>query len=257
VTERDVKADAPSGSRPVRYPGPMPAPPRSPPPIPRIARRAWPWIVALAVVASPALGRAPAAELTVTAFGRQQFDLASGRTVLLDGGALVDRRSGVRMEAAWVSYAEGVDILARDARLAGDLGQVEATEVAIDLVGGRLWAAGGVVWTREGFEVRGDALRFDVEAGIAGLVGDVVATSPQAAAAEAWVEIAGGRVLLLGPYRFVDGPFVLRGEAGSALQLDLVETPTGPGYDARTDVEPGWREAVERARRDGWSGSAE
>ena len=222
----------------------------------RLARRAWPWLVVLAVVAA-ALGRSHTAELTVTAFGRQRFDLASGRTILLDGGEVVDRRSGVRLEAAWVSYADGVDIIARDARLEGDLGRVTAPEVTIDLVRGRLWATGGVVWTREGLEVRGDALRFDVEIGIAGLVGEVVATSPQAAAAEAWVEVLGRRVLLVGPYRYADGPIVLSGGAGSALQLDAVDTPNGLGYDARTDVDPDWREAVERSRRDGWSGSVE
>jgi hypothetical protein len=144
---------------------------RPPSPSPhRVPRRAWIWLLALALVAAPGFGRDLAAELTVTAFGRQRFDLASGRTVLVDGGVVVDRRSGVRMEADWVSYAEGVDIVARGVRLDGGLGRVAAPELAIDLVRGRLWASGGVVWTRDGLEVRGDALRFDVESGIAGLV---------------------------------------------------------------------------------------
>jgi hypothetical protein len=223
----------------------------------RLARSARLWLALVAVAASAASGRGSTAELTVTAFGRQQLDLASGRTVLVDGGEVVDRRSGVRLEAAWVSYVEGVDLVARDVRLEGDVGRVSAPDVAIDLVLGRLWATGGVAWVREGLEVRGDELRFDAEAGIAGLVGDVVAVAPEASAAEAWVEVAGGRVLLLGPYRFVDGPIVLGGEAGSALQLDVLDGPDGPSYDARTDVEPGWREAVDRLRRDGWARSAE
>ena len=236
-------------------------PPRAVRPTPairrRLARSGWLCLALVAVAVALASGRGSTAELTVTAFGRQQFDLASGRTVLVDGGEVVDRRSGVRLEAAWVSYVEGVDLVARDVRLEGELGRVSAPEVAIDLVLGRLWATGGVAWTREGLEVRGDELRFDAEAGIAGLVGEVVAVAPEAAAAEAWVEVAGGRVLLLGPYRFVDGPIALSGEAGSALQLDVLVAPNGPSYDARTDVEPGWREAVDRVRGDGWARSEE
>jgi hypothetical protein len=209
------------------------------------------------VVAVTGMARSSLAELAVTAAGRQQFDLASGRTTLLDGGVVVDRRSGVRLEAAWVSYVDGVDIVARDAQLEGAVGTVSAAEVTIDLVRGRLWATGGVVWAREGLEVRGDELRFDVEAGIGGLVGEVVATEPAAEAAEVWIDVVGGRVLLLGPYRYAAGPIVLTGEAGSALQLDAVEVPSGLGYDARTEVDPVWRDVVERLRQGGWSGSAE
>lgn len=198
-----------------------------------------------------------AAELTVTAYGRQTFDLASGRTVLDDGGEVVDRRSGVRLVAAWVSYAEGVEVVAREVSFEGDLGRVSAPEATIDLQRGRVWAGGGVRWERDGFEVRGRELRFDAEAGIVGLLGEVVATSPDASAAEAWVEIVGGRVLLLGPYRYADGPIVLRGEAGRALQLDAVATADRLDYDARTDVDPTWRDAVEGLRHDGWSRSAE
>jgi hypothetical protein len=234
---------------------PRRVPPEPPPP--RRYGRAWSWIAWAIVVAAFALARDTAAELTVTAHGRQTLDLASGRTVLDDGGEVVDRRSGVRLLARWISYAEGIEVLAREVSFDGELGRVSAPEATIDLLRGRVWAGGGVLWERDGLEVRGDELRFDAEARIVGLLGEVVATSPDASAAEAWVEIVGGRVLLLGPYRYANGPIVLRGGAGSALQLDVVETDAGPNYDARTDVEPAWLEAVEGLRQGGWSRSGE
>jgi hypothetical protein len=228
-----------------------------PPPPRRRRSRGRSWLAWAFVVAAFALARDTAAELTVTAYGRQTLDLASGRTVLDDGGEVVDRRSGVRLVAAWVSYAEGVEVVAREASFEGELGRVTAPEATIDLLRGRVWAGGGVLWERDGLAVRGEELRFDAEAGIVGMLGGVVATAPDASAAEAWVEIVGGRILMLGPYRYADGPIVLSGEAGRALQLDLVVAADGLTYDARTDVEPAWRDAVEGLRHGGWSRSGD
>jgi hypothetical protein len=230
--------------------------PTEPPP-PRRRCRARSWLVWTIVVAALALARESTAELTVTAYGRQTLDLATGRTVLDDGGEVIDRRSGVRLVAGWASYAEGIEVVAREVSFEGDLGRVTAPEAKIDLMRGRVWAGGGVLWERDGLEVRGNELRFDAEAGIVGLLGEVVATSPDASAAEAWVEIVGGRVLLLGPYRFADGAIELRGDAGRALQLDIVASRDALTYDARTAVEPAWRDAVEGLRHDGWSRSGE
>lgn len=191
---------------------------------------------------------AAVADLSIVAYGAQRLDLASGRTVLEDGGEVVDRRSGVRLTAAWIAYAEGVDLLARDVRLAGDLGTVAADEVTIDLASGRLAATGGVRWSREGLEVRGDALWFDAAEAVAGLLGGVVADEPAAAAAEAWVDLQDGRALLIGPYRYADGPLVLTGDADARLQLDPVGVGEAAGFDARTDVDPTWRARVDTLR---------
>jgi len=243
-----VKGGAGQARGAAGYPGPMlrrarPAEPRPP--------RPWLALALAALVALPAWGQSTIAELSVTAFGRQRLDLASGRTLLEDGGELVDRRTGVRLVAAWIAYAEGVDVAARGATLDGALGRVDAAEVRVDLAAGRLVASGDVVWSRDGLEVRGDELRYDAEAGVAWLSGDVVAAAPDAAAAEVWVELASGRVLLVGPYRYAEGPLQLTGGAGSALQLDVATTSVGATYDARTDVEPAWRATVERLRSDG------
>ena len=207
------------------------------------------WVVTLAVASTWA--QSGVAELEVTAFGRQRIDLATGRTILEDGGELIERGSGVRLVASWIAYAEGVNVDARDARIEGDLGRVDAPRVAIDLGLGRLTASGGVVWRRAGLEVAGEQLWFDAEAAVVGLLGGIEAQEPDASAAEVWIDLASGRVLLFGPYRYADGPLVLRGGADGALQLDAVETDDGVNYDANTVVDEAWLATV-AALREAW-----
>lgn len=196
------------------------------------------------------------AELEVTAYGRQSIDLASGRTVLEDGGELTERGSGVRLVAAWIAYAEGIEVVARDAAIDGDLGRVEAPHVSIDVAAGRLTAGGGVVWRRAGLHVSGELLWFDAGVGVAGLLGGVQATEPTATAAEVWIDLALGRVLLVGPYAYADGPLVLRGGDGAGLQLDASAAGEGVVYDADTDVDPDWLATVAAARA-AWEAASE
>ena len=204
------------------------------------------WVTLLVV--GTAWAQAGVAELEAIAYGRQRIDLASGRTILEDGGELIERGSGVRLVAAWIAYAEGVEVAARDVSIEGDLGHVEAGTLLIDLVAARLTASGGVAWRREGLQVTGETLWFDVDAGIVGLLGGVEAVEPNASAAEVWIELESGRVLLLGPYAYADGPLVLRGADGAGLQLDASEGDAGVVYDATTAVDPDWRAAVAAAR---------
>jgi len=207
------------------------------------------WVVAFAVAS--AWAQSGVAELEVKAYGRQRIDLATGRTILEDGGELIERGSGVRLVASWIAYAEGVDVDARDARIEGDLGRVDAPRVAIDLGLGRLTASGGVVWRRAGLEVSGERLWFDAVAAVVGLLGSVEALEPDASAAEVWIDLGSGRVLLVGPYRYADGPLVLRGGEDGALQLDAVEIETGVVYDASTEVDEDWLATV-AALREAW-----
>lgn len=212
-------------------------------------------LVALAAVAA-GWAQSGIAELEVTAYGRQRIDLASGRTVLEDGGELIERRSGVRLVAAWIAYTEGIDVSARDVSIDGDVGLVDAPLVVIDLVASRLTASGGVAWRREGLQVTGETLWFDADAGLVGLLGGVEAVEPDASAAEVWIELEGGRVLLVGPYAYADGPLLLRGGEGAGLQLDASETDDGVAYDASTAVDPGWLAAVAAARA-AWEAASE
>jgi hypothetical protein len=207
------------------------------------------FLVALVLAAvAAAWAQGGIAELEVTAYGRQRIDLASGRTVLEDGGELIERGSGVRLVAAWIAYLEGIEVAAREASIDGDLGLVDAPLVVIDLVAGRLTASGGVAWQREGLRVTGETLWFDDAAGIVGLLGGVEAVEPDASAAEVWIELASGRVLLVGPYLYADGLLVLRGGEAASLQLDADDTGEGVTYDASTAVDAGLLAAVAAAR---------
>jgi hypothetical protein len=211
--------------------------------------------VSLLVVAT-AWAQAGVAELEAIAYGRQRIDLASGRTILEDGGELIERGSGVRLVAAWIAYAEGIEVSARDVSIEGELGLVVAPLLRIDLVAGRLTASGGVAWRREGLQVTGETLWFDVDAGVVGLLGGVEAVEPDASAAEVWIELASGRVLLVGPYAYADGPLVLRGGEGGGLQLDAGEAGESIVYDASTAVDAEWLAAV-AAARSAWEAAAE
>lgn len=203
--------------------------------VPRRPARVPAFVLAV-LLAALAAAQAPVAELTVTAYGAQRFDLASGRTVLVDGGEVTDRATGVRLRADWIAYVEGQRLEARSATVDGLLGVVRAPAVAIDLVAGQVLASGGVTLERGSLVATAARLGYDAATGLAWLAGDVLARTPDAAAAEAWIDVRDGRLLLVGPYRFADGPFTLAGGADARLQLDPL--PEGfAGYDARTEVD--------------------
>ncbi len=203
---------------------------------PRTTLRAT-WLASAVLLAAFAVAQTPVAELTVVAYGAQRFDLATGRTVLDEGGEVTDRASGVRMTATWIAYVDGASLEAREATIDGELGSVRAARVAIDLALGRLRAEGGLEFERPGIRARAERLGLDGPAGLAWLAGGVVADLPNADADTVWIDVADGRMVLVGPYRYADGPFVLEGAPGARLQLDPITVDGVAAYDARTDVE--------------------
>ncbi len=199
-------------------------------------RKRW-WLGLVAVFMGLAWAQTPLADLSVTAFGTQRLDLATGRTILEDGGEVIDQRSGVRLTAEWIAYVEGERLEARQVVVDAALGRVEAATVAIDLTTGRLRASGGVVLTRPGFEAQAARFGLDPGAELAWLDGDVSASAPEATASSAFFDLVDGRVVLEGPYRFVGDPFTLEGDAGGRLQLDPVTIGDVTTFDARTSLD--------------------
>ncbi len=210
-------------------------------------RRPLPLIVVLcAVMAVSALApmaaqeASPFAELSVTAHGSQRLDLATGYTELPDGGTVVDRGSGVRLEAPWVRYLEGERLEARDALARGPFGRVSAPSLTLDLVGRELHAEGGVTIETEEGTVEADAVRFEAGAGWLLAYGGVRSEVPALEAEAVWYEADGGRLLVLPPYRYQDGPLTLQADAdGAPLQLTPAFAADGAlaGYDASTDLD--------------------
>ena len=227
-----------------RYPG---AVHRSSPPFRAARRRCAALAAAVALLGPPvphAVAQAPVAELTVVAYGAQRLDLATGRTVLDAGGEVTDRVSGVRMTADWIAYVEGATLEARDATIDGELGRVRAARVLIDLRLGRVRAEGELEFERAGIRARAERLGLDGPAGLAWLAGGVAAELPNAAADAVWIDVADGRVVLVGPYRYVDGPFGLEGGADARLQLDPIVVDGVAAYDARSEVEADLAERI-------------
>lgn len=182
----------------------------------------------------------PFAELSVTAHGSQRLDLATGYTELPDGGTVVDRGSGVRLEAPWLRYLEGERLEARDALARGPFGHVSAPRLTLDLAGQELHAEGGVVIETEQGAIAAEAVRFEAGAGWLLAYGGVRSEVPALEAEAVWYEADGGRLLVLPPYRYQDGPLTLQADAdGAPLQLTPAFEADGAlaGYDASTDLD--------------------
>jgi hypothetical protein len=210
-------------------------------------------MLTLALACSGALsqtGDAALAELTVVAYGAQTLDFATGRTILLEGGEIRDAGSDVWIEAPWISFLEGSEIEAERAVVTGSIGALTAGRLLIDLTERLLTASGGVAWQWEALAVQGRGLLFDPQAAVAGLVGDVSSLSPEFTGAELWIDLDSQRGLLIGPYRFFDELFELRGNEGSLLQIDFLNDAGEPEFRASSSVADDLRQlvAANRAR---------
>lgn len=199
-----------------------------------------PVVVAAVLAAAPVSAADPIADLTVRAFGAQHLDLASGFTELLDGGEVVDRSSGVRLVAPWLRYSDLV-LEAREAVVEGAFGRLYAERVAMDLSAGVVAADGGVLLERDGApRLRAERVDYIAGDGWAVARGDVEGEAPGFTAAAVWADLREGRVLLVAPYRYQDGPFTLRSDvAGTHLQLTPIVSDAGAviAYDASTELD--------------------
>lgn len=205
--------------------------------------------ISCALLLASAVAVASVAELTVTAYGAQRLDLATGFTELPDGGEVVDQGTGVRLTAPWLRYAEGELLEARDATVDGPFGRLTAPLVSVDLRIGRLEAAGGVALENEaGHVLRADEMVYDAEAGWAEARGGVTGEAPTLAADVVWAHVGSGRLVLAAPYLYEDGPIRLRSDnPGAFLQLTPVRDADGVivDYDATTTLDDDVAERLE------------
>jgi hypothetical protein len=221
-------------------------------------RSLWSWqlllgagIVLAIMLTPPSQAQEAVADLTVIAYGAQLFDLNSGRTLMEDGGEIVERSSGVSIVAQWMSYLPEVDIEIRGGVLEGPAGRVEAAFMQLDLVAQRVTASGGVSWQQQPLEAVGDELLVLLGEGLAGLRGHVVSHAPELRAQELWIDLEALRMFLIGPYEYRDGPFLLTGSDEALLQIDPVPSVDGDEeaplvFDARSEADP---ESVQRLLR--------
>ena len=183
---------------------------------------------------------APVARLTVIPDGEQHLDLSTGETVLPGGGTIVDAETGLELEAETIRYVEGAWIEAEGASAATDGGVLTAPFLRIDLEGGAASAPRGVRYRLDGLTVTAasavlrfgpDLVRFETPQG----------EDPAFEGRALLLDVRTGDAVLLGPYRFQDGPFTLRDEREDAvLQLRPVRTDADvPTYRAANEVDEG------------------
>jgi hypothetical protein len=181
---------------------------------------------------------APVARLSVIPDGEQRLDLSTGETVLADGGTIVDAATGLELEAETIRYVEGAWIEAEEASASTGGGVLTAPALRIDLPGRTATAPQGVQYALNGLSLTAASalLRFDP---------DLVrferprADDPVLEGRALLLDVRTGDAILLGPYRFEDGPFTLRDERGEALlQLRATRTDAGvPTYRAANEVD--------------------
>lgn len=194
--------------------------------------------VVLVLVAPVQVLAADFAALTVSPYGRQSFDIATGLTVLVDGGEVYDRERGVRLVGAVIRLQEGAFIELEDARAESAegvaFGEVRADFIRLDFAAQTLRAEGAVTLTGD---LNASAARlsilFDAEVVVA--EGEVSSQDPELAARALLFDLISGTALLVGPYYFEDGPLRLTSERAE----DLLELAfEGGGVRASTEIAP-------------------
>lgn len=160
------------------------------------------------------------AALTIHPFGAQRLDIVTGVTTLADGGEIIVADSGVALRAAFIEYLEGEFIETTEAEVSGRFGTLKAEALRIDLSQHLITAGQTLLITPDGLELRADQLELYLETNIALLSGEVTSSAPAFSAAELAVVLSEQRALLVSPYRYEDGLFVLQQQAtGELLQL--------------------------------------
>lgn len=182
---------------------------------------------------------APFAALTVTPAGAQSYDLTTGVTTLADGGTVVDQNTGVTLHAAMIQYVDGVYIDAKGASVVGSFGTLSAASVHIDIKAGIMTASGKLSLKRDALSVTAAGVRYDANNQIVDFKGPVTGTAPDFRADRVLLDADNGNVLLIGNYRFSEGPLLLQApKGGGRLQLIFHHVNGTPVYDASTQVSP-------------------
>ena len=178
----------------------------------------------------------PFAALQITPYGDQTVDLATGVTTLPQGGEIVDQESGVTLSGSLVTYKEGDYVEVTDAEVAGEFGSLTAPTVRLDTNAQTLEATGGVGFEGEGLALRSHTLVLYLEPDIAVAAGGLVSETPALEAAALLVDLQQNAALVVGPYRYENGPLTLQSEAKDFLSLTWGAEETD--FEASSTVDP-------------------
>ena len=171
------------------------------------------------------------------------MDLATGVTTLPQGGEIVDEESGVTLSGSLVTYKEGDYVEVTDGEVTGGFGFLAAPTVRLDLTEQTLGATGGVTFEGEGLALRSDTLTLYLEPDIAVAAGGLTSETPALQAAALLVDLQQNAALVVGPYRYENGPLVLQSEAADLLGLAWGATETD--FEASTAIDPALQTRLE------------
>jgi hypothetical protein len=179
----------------------------------------------------------PFVGLTVIPFGDQTFDIATGRTVLLQGGEIKDRVNGIVVTAQFIELQQGVFIDAKNVKATGLFGSFQASQLTIEFESSVVTAEGGVALSKDTTVIHAEHLVYFADTDILRLSGGVVGEFPFIEAKAIILEFSSGTALLVGPYTFKDGPFTLRSTIeDSLLELTSVDIGGISTFEAATEV---------------------
>jgi len=114
---------------------------------------------------------------------------------------------------------------------------LSAPSISLDIAQQSLSASGGVVFRSPELMLSAEQLQIDLVRGHAVLSGVVSTTAPLLEAATLVVASDLGAALLVGPYRYQDGPLVLSSsEPGDLLELRWITGDEGLSFAVSTDI---------------------
>lgn len=171
-----------------------------------------------APVGEPLGNPADFAALTIRPNGAEELDLASGVTTLPQGGEISYKDENVTLSGSFIRYLEGDFIEVKEATVEGAFGTLKAPALRFE-VGPQRLEAQGATFSGPALELTADTITLNLQDDVAVLAGNVLSQKPELSGTRALVDTTGRRALLVGPYRFQNGPVVLTGDAGEQLAL--------------------------------------
>jgi len=145
------------------------------------------------------------AALSIEPYGDSVYDLASGITILPQGGVIHDNENNLSIDASYIEYKDSEYIKAKKARLQAEGVRFAAAELEYLPASDEARLAGGLSFDTEdikGLEAQNGWIF--LKDGVAVLQGEVVAKDPEFSSSMLVADYRQGRVLLLAPYKYKD-----------------------------------------------------
>jgi hypothetical protein len=173
------------------------------------------------------------AALTVIPTGQQQFDISTGVTTLPEGGRVLDKETGLALEAAFVRYSEGGFIEAAGSTVEGKFGTLTASSIYVDVANQTISASGSLQLNYRLLSLSAERLTIYLQPDIAVLSGNVQSLDPSFSVTKLLINLKTQQALLVSPYVYQNGPLSLQQTSeGQLLQLIPIEG----SYNASTVI---------------------